>query len=137
MRVYIVGRSSVKMCRVKGADQDKHFFAHRGQLYKVYPEGLTRLNRYRYGENAGTDELIIYSENSTIPWNTHGIDYSADKVLSEIDEHKLMNYGNGLSFKKSFGSLLHDKSLGNNVLLVVVAVIVALAVIPSLVGGIL
>ena len=136
MLVYIVGRSTVKICRVRNTDRDKHFFAHRGQIYKVYPEGLTTFNRYRFGEKQDTEELIVYSENSTVPWQTHGIDYSASKVLSEIDEHKLMTYGSSVK-KRSYAELLKSKTLGDNLWTIAVIVILAIAVVPSLIGGML
>ena len=89
----IIGRNRVELCKLKTSQLEKHWALVRGsQIYKVYPEGLTRMVRSRYGKEIHDEEVIIYAENSTVPHLTHGMDYSAGKVLSEIDEHKLVTY---------------------------------------------
>lgn len=123
MRVYIIGRTSARIGHINKSERDKYFFASRKQLYKVYPEGLTRLYRERYGKVIPPEEIIVYPENGTIPERTNNIDYSADKVLSEIDGAALAAQGNGLTKKNPIGKILRDKNLGNNLMWVAIAVV--------------
>lgn len=46
MMVIIIGTNRAEMCKVPVKDQDKHFFMTRKQLYKVYPDGLSRMRIY-------------------------------------------------------------------------------------------
>lgn len=133
MHVYIIGKNTARLGRIRKGELDKHFFASRGQLYKVYPEAVARLHRTKYGVELDNEEVIIYSENSTIPWKTNEVDYSADKVLSEIDEHKLVNYG-GTVKKNPIGRLLRDKNLGNNMVWILAGIVLAGAFISQVIG---
>ena len=69
---------------------ERHFYLTRDQLYKMYPDGLTRMIRTEYGHKAGDEEVIFYKENAIIPYHVQKVEYTMDKILSEIDEHKLM-----------------------------------------------
>lgn len=92
MMVIIHGNNRVEICDVKLQDQEKHFFQSRGQLYKVYPDSLTRIDII---DNTGkeikktSDECVIFTENNIKPHLTRGVDYSPDTILRQIDEHKL------------------------------------------------
>ena len=43
MMVIIIGSNRAEMCKVPIKDLNRHFFMSRGQLYKVYPDGLKAL----------------------------------------------------------------------------------------------
>lgn len=99
MMVIIVGENRVEYCTVNKNDEHLHFYKSRGQLYKVYPNGLTRMRVFDYdGMEVRNDEVIIYYENETHPYDTHDIDYTMDRLLGDVDRHKMMLPGKkGLS----------------------------------------
>lgn len=95
--ILIVGRDRAEFCRPRPKDVDvKHFFVTRNQMYKVYPDMYVRC-RYRFcGEDAGTDEMVIYPENGIRPHIQHGSQTNFDKLLCDIDEHKMSADQNGM-----------------------------------------
>lgn len=93
MEVIIFGKNRVEVCKVPPKQYERHFYLTRDQLYKCYPDGLTRMRRTKYGHAAGDEEIICYKENAIVPYNIQKQEYSMDKILSEIDEHKLMTVG--------------------------------------------
>lgn len=90
MKVIIIGRNRVEMGKVKTRDLNKHYYMTHNQLYKVYPDGLTRCKIMKYGRTAGDDEIITYKENAVKPYHPHDQIYTAARLIAEIDEHKLM-----------------------------------------------
>lgn len=91
MMVIIIGENRVEYCKVKKQDEHLHFFQSRNQLYKLYPNGLTRTRIFDYdGLEVANEEAIIFYENETHPYDTHDIDYSMDRLLSDVDRHKMM-----------------------------------------------
>lgn len=90
MEVIIFGKNRVEVCKVPPKQYERHFYLTRDQLYKCYPDGLTRMRRTKYGHAAGDEEVICYKENAIVPYNIQKQEYTMDKILSEIDEHKLM-----------------------------------------------
>ena len=90
MKVIIIGRNRVEMGTVKTRDLNKHYYMTHNQLYKVYPDGLTRCKIMKYGRTAGDDEIITYKENAVKPYHPHDQIYTAARLIAEIDEHKLM-----------------------------------------------
>lgn len=107
MIIIIIGTNRAEQCTVKMRDLDKHFFQTRGQLYKVYPDGLTRMRIVDAdGYEQESEEVLVYAENAIEPYHPRHVDYSQDRILAEIDEHKLMTKGT------SPGRLLIHKVLG-------------------------
>lgn len=91
MMVIIIGTNRAEMCKVPVKDQDKHFFMTRKQLYKVYPDGLSRMRIYdEDGIEQESDEVLVYAENAVVPYAPRHVSYKPDRILAEIDEHKLM-----------------------------------------------
>lgn len=89
--VIIIGSNRAEMCKVPIKDLNRHFFMSRGQLYKVYPDGLTRMRIFDKDEREQeSEEVIIYAENAIKPYHPRHVCYDADRILAEIDEHKLM-----------------------------------------------
>ena len=93
MQVIIIGQNRAEFCNVKKNDKEKHFFMTRKQLYRVYPDGLTRMKVTRFGIEDESDEVIVYKENEIVPYHTRGLDYSANRFVFVIDEHKLLTSG--------------------------------------------
>lgn len=107
MIIIIIGTNRAEQCKVKMRDLDKHFFQTRGQLYKVYPDGLTRMRIVDAdGYEQESEEVLVYAENSIEPYHPRSVSYSQDRILAEIDEHKLMTKGT------SPGRLLIHKAMG-------------------------
>ena len=91
MMIIIVGSNRAELCKVPTKDLEKHFFLTRGQLYKVYPDGLSRMRVYATdGTEQESEEVLVYAENAIVPYHPKHVDYSQDRILAEIDEHKLM-----------------------------------------------
>lgn len=101
--ILIVGSNRAEFCKPKPKDVDnKHFFVTRNQLYKVYPDMYVRVRRYWCGHQVATDEMIVYPENGIRPDIQRGYPTNFDKLMADIDEHKMLN---GLSKRKSFGTM--------------------------------
>ena len=73
MMLILIGADRAHMIRIARRDYGKHFITYRSQLYKVYPDGLSRCYLYKWGKQAGDDEIIIYKENAIIPYNPKSI----------------------------------------------------------------
>lgn len=92
MKAIIMGRNRAVIGKVKLKEWEaKHWYLCGTQLYKMYPDSLTRTIVTKYGVRKTDEEIIVYKENATIPYHPHDVSFSTDKVLSEIDEHKLMS----------------------------------------------
>lgn len=101
--ILIVGSNRAEFCKPKPKDVDtKHFFVTRNQLYKVYPDMYTRVRRYYCDVSVSTDEMIIYPENGIRPDIQRGAITDFDKLMADIDEHKMLN---GSSKHKNVGTL--------------------------------
>lgn len=97
MLVIIVGKNRIEYCQVKKQNLDKHFFATRGQLYKVYPDTMRKIEIIEDGKKR-TETCIIYPENGIRPYGSKLPEtdeelskdpYAMDRVLMNISEHKL------------------------------------------------
>lgn len=89
MMVIIVGANRAELYKVKTSEQGKHFIQSKGQLYKVYPDGLRRMRVYGAdGKEKESEEVLVYSENSIVPYKPGTTPYTADRILAEIDGHK-------------------------------------------------
>ncbi len=109
MQIIIEGMNRTEFCKPNTKDVDsRRFYATRGQLYRAYPDQFTRMRIYEYGVERGTDEVIFYQENSIHPRLIRGTNVDFEKMLADIDEHKIMS-GPGYH-KKSFG-LLSSKTI--------------------------
>lgn len=90
MKVIIIGCNRAEIIPIKTMNQNKHFLESRGQLYKVAPDALTRMRIIKDGKEEDSEEVVIYRENSIIPYHSHGVPHDQERILAEIDEHKLM-----------------------------------------------
>lgn len=101
--ILIVGKNRAEFCRPKPKDVDvKHFFVTRNQLYKVYPDMYVKCRWYWCDVEVGTDEFVVYPENGIRPHIQAGAYTNFDKLMMDIDEHKMS--ANGIH-KKPFGML--------------------------------
>lgn len=104
MMVIIIGCNRAEMCKVRTVDLDRHFYQSRNQLYKVYPDGLSRIRIVEAGKKEVDDEVVVFAENCRYPYHARGLDYSLDTILREIDQHKLMQpHGLLAKYKIWFG----------------------------------
>ena len=90
MKVIIVGCNRAEIITIKAINQNKHFLESRGQLYKVAPDALTRMRIIKDGEEEDSEEVVVYRENSIRPYHPRGVPHDQERILAEIDEHKLM-----------------------------------------------
>ena len=91
MMVIIVGDNRVEYCVLTRKQEGLHFFKTRNQLYKVFPDGLKRMRIFDYdGLEIKNEEAIIFRENDTHPYDECDIDYSMDRLLGDVDRHKMM-----------------------------------------------
>lgn len=89
MMVIIIGANRAELYKVKANEQDKHFIQSKGQLYKVYPDGLRRMRIYGAdGKEKDSEEVLVYPENGIVPYKPTTTPYDADRILAEIDGHK-------------------------------------------------
>lgn len=108
--ILIIGTNRAEFCRPKKKDIDvKHFFVTRNQLYKVYPDMYVRCRRYYCDVDVGTDEFVVYPENGIRPHVQMGSYTNFDKLMMDIDEHKMGTHGIN---KKPFG-LLNSKTVSH------------------------
>lgn len=93
-----------EFCKPKTKDVDRRrFFETRGQLYRAYPEQLTRMRIREFGIVTGTEEVIVYQENCIHPQIERGTMITPDKIMADIDENKIMT--SGIIEKKAWGVL--------------------------------
>lgn len=91
MYVIISGANRVEFCEVKRKrDFDRRFFMSRGQLYFIPTNGMTRMRIVEFGKERPSEAVIIYEENSIVPYDTCGLDYCMDNFLCDIDRYKQM-----------------------------------------------
>ena len=101
MMVIITGENRVEICIPNRKQEGLHFFKTRNQLYKIFPDGLRRIRIFDYGgKEIESQEGIIFAENCIRPYDEMNIDYSMDRLLSDVDRHKMMRNVRGLGFGK-------------------------------------
>lgn len=94
MMVIITGENRVEICVPNRRQEGLHFFRTRNQLYRIYPNCLSRVRIFDYdGLEVASEEGIIYRENDIVPYDTMDFDYSMDRLLSDVDRHKMMRSG--------------------------------------------
>lgn len=99
MMVIITGENRVEICVPNKKQEGLHFFKTRNQLYKIFPDGLRRIRIFDYGGKEISSEAgIIFRENCTRPYDEMDIDYTMDRLISDVDRHKLMRATNSLGF---------------------------------------
>lgn len=104
MMVIIMGEDRAEYCNVPKKNKEKHFLKIRNsQLYKVYPNGLSRCQIDYFGEETKTDEIIVYAENETVPYiRKEGVKYGMEEMFMSIDRHKRMTGGSWFKKKPWF-----------------------------------
>ena len=93
MRMYVIisGANRVEFCEVKRKrDFDRRFFMSRGQLYFIPTNGMVRMRNIEFGKERQSEAAIAYEENSIVPYDTCGLEYSMDNLLCDIDRYKQM-----------------------------------------------
>lgn len=89
----IVGVNRVEFIKVRKKDVKKHFFVTRDQLYKFYPDTMTKM---RLEDELGlvrTESVTIFPENSIRPFGWRDPDgghdpFGFDTILGDLDDHK-------------------------------------------------
>lgn len=91
MMVIITGENRIEICIPNKRQVGLHFFKTRNQLYRIFPNAMSRVRIFDYdGLEVASEEGIIFRENDVIPYDTMGLDYSMDRLLSDVDRHKMM-----------------------------------------------
>lgn len=89
MQITIIGPDRVYLWKIKDKSRYKKFFRIHDQMYKAIVSELHRLHRTKYGEAAGTDDVIIFADDSRVPYETNNTtSYDQDHILEEIDAVK-------------------------------------------------
>lgn len=90
-QIIIEGMNRTEFCVPKTKDVDKRrFYETRGMLYRAYPDQFTKMRIREFGVETGTDEVIIYQENSIHPQIERGTRITYDKLMADIDENKII-----------------------------------------------
>lgn len=111
MMVIITGENSIEICIPNKKQEGLHFFKTKNQLYRIFPNGMCRIRLFDYdGMEVGSESGIIFRENDTIPYDTMDLDYTMDRLLSDVDRHKMMHSGGWLKkpkiwFSSTFGGI--------------------------------
>lgn len=89
--IIIEGMNRTEFCVPKSKDVDRRrFYETRGMLYRAYPDQFTKMRIVKYGVEVGTDEVIVYQENSIHPQVERGTRITYDKMMADIDEMKII-----------------------------------------------
>ena len=130
MMVIITGENRVEICVPNRKQEGLHFFKTRNQLYKIFPDGLRRMRIFDYdGKEIGSEESIIFRENCTRPYDMMDVDYSMDRLLSDVDRHKMMRPSGKLGFNKDKAIWFANAAKGLFSKLGITGVVVILVVI--------
>ena len=119
MQIGIKGIDYIYLWNVKRNKQNKIFFRFKNQIYKVYPSELRRLRINRYGENDGTDAIIMFKEDGIQPYHGCGMNYNQDCTLMDLDARKFTYRG---MFKGGIFGKLGAGLMGNYWPLLVLAI---------------
>ena len=134
--VIITGENRVEYCKLTRSQEGLHFFKSRNQLYKVFPDGMKRMRVFEYdGLETRNEEVIIFRENETHPYDLCDVDYSMDRLLSDVDRHKMMRASHWqrpkIWFTNAMGGLVKKIGLPG----IIVAGIIAYALIMQFLAG--
>lgn len=106
MQVIISGVNRVEFCSVnKKKDLDRRFFMSRGQLYLVPTDGLVRMRITEFGKVRPSEAVIMYKENTIVPYETFDKVYDMDNLLNDIDRYKMMTNYSWLKGNKPWFSM--------------------------------
>lgn len=88
----IVGVNRLEYIQVKKKDLKKHFFVTRDQLYKFYPDTMSRMILEDKKGVVRTESVIMYPEMSIRPFGWRGDrvydPFDFDTILANLDDHK-------------------------------------------------
>lgn len=91
MKAIIVGVNRAEIGKVKLKTwQLKRWYLTGADLYKMSPEDFQRIISTKYGHPIRDDEGLIYPEGALAPYHPKHALYSANKIVSEIRQHKQM-----------------------------------------------
>lgn len=104
MKAIVIGVNRVEVGRVKVKTwQLKRWYLTGADLYKMSPEDFQRIISTRYGHPIRDDEGLIYPEGALCPYHPKHALYSANKIVSEIRQHKQMIAEKKISWKELVG----------------------------------
>lgn len=110
MKAIIIGKNRVEIGRVKIKTwQMKRWYLTGADLYKMSPEDFKRIISTRYGHPIRDDEGMIYKEGALEPYHPKNSCYTANKIVSEIRQHKQMISDKKVSLRDIVGT--HKKDL--------------------------
>ena len=110
MKAIIIGKNRVEIGRVKIKTwQMKRWYLTGADLYKMPPEDFKRVLSTRYGHPIRDDEGMIYHEGALEPYHPVNSKHSANKIVSEIRQHKQMISEKKVTMRDIVGK--HQKDL--------------------------
>lgn len=87
--VILEGKNHTECCKIDDNTMaKKRFYSKDEMMYRVFPEQLTRLRTYRYGEDMGTEACIVYQVNCIHAQQERGYKVHHDLLMAEMDEYK-------------------------------------------------
>lgn len=135
MKFIIIGHNRVESCTIKGKDTEKIFVRKRGQTYMIPPDALTRCKRTKYGRPSTDEEIIVFSENAVIPYETEStkkVNYQSSNVLGMVDLMKDLQ-GENMMGKKGILARTSNGNLAKMLPMLIGFGVLAYALISS--GG--
>lgn len=89
MQITIKGTDRCYLWKIKSKARNKIYFRINGQMYTVHTSELVRCRRSKYGEAVGTDDIIMFMEDSRVPYESKNPElYNQDHILEGIDARK-------------------------------------------------
>lgn len=109
MQLIIIGQNRAETCKIKRGDYEKQFLRTRGQLYMIMPDALTRCIRTRNGRRIDDEEVLVFSENATRPYDTGKTAcYDPSMILGTIDLEKILLPNSALGKARIFATQIRS-----------------------------
>lgn len=136
-KVIIIGSNGHEYARIKPKNKKKRYFETKNQLYRVYPEGFTRMRVTHIDGSIEYAECVIYDENCIVPYciPSKTMDYSSEAFMEDIwlDKQQANDYLKKRLSWQNVGSFLQQ--YGKYLPFVLIGGIVVIAFIGQWLGG--
>lgn len=92
MRIAIIGTNHAEILKLSGKQENHGFAEIRNGAYQIYPEEFARLEIYNtQGELVETDEIVVFPENRTTPYNPLPSPefFDINMIVTRAEVHKI------------------------------------------------